>query len=79
MRRFDHPLRHDNVLFALSLVIAAAFVADEYLTQEHRKEEIAQAAAWRRSGVARTCPAPGNAAVRSDASEPCLPQRAPKR
>jgi hypothetical protein len=82
MHRFDHPLRLDNLLFLLALVVTAVFIVDQFLEQEREKTSIAQASAWRRSGVARAlapCPPLANQTSRSDASDPCLPTRTRKK
>jgi hypothetical protein len=74
--RFDHPLRLDNALFAVAMVVAAAFAAERFYAQEDEKAAIAQARELRNSAVARaeescleTEPAPTR---QSDIQEPCI-------
>jgi hypothetical protein len=76
--RFDHPLRLDNVLFVVAMVVAAAFAAERFYAQEDEKTAIAQARELRNSAVARveescirTEPPPTR---QSDIQEPCSNQ-----
>jgi len=75
MRRFDRPLRHDNLLFALSIGIAAAFAVDRFVAQEDEKTAIARAKQLRESAFARAseaCPAIEAQAIQSDARPSCV-------
>ncbi len=75
MQRIDRPLRLDNVLFVMVIVVSAAFAADAFLNQEREKTEIAQAQAWRQSSVAQwtgPCEAGSKESTRtSDANGSC--------
>jgi hypothetical protein len=74
--RFDHPLRLDNVLFVVAMVVAAGFAAERFYAQEDEKTAIAQARELRNSAVARAEEACIGTqlppARRSDAQEPCI-------
>jgi len=74
MGRFDRPLRLDNLLFAVALVVAVAFAVDRFFEQEREKTAIATAHELRQSAIARAadpCLPNHGPALRSDAHDPC--------
>jgi len=74
MHRFDRPLRLDNLLFAVALVVAAAFTADRFFEQQREKTAVATAHDLRQSAIARAaeaCLPNDGPSLQPDAVDPC--------